>query len=105
MPHGFTRAGRWLFLAGVMLMVTGDGPSSTIGKSRWLTPFPFLAWEWLYLVLLLLGAVCFVAGGGVKSWKPSHLRFMVIPLTVLLAAFLLSAAASQVHTLCQRARE
>ena len=99
MPHGFTRAGRWLFLAGVLLLVTGDGPSSTIGKSKWATPLPFLAWEWLYLVLLLLGAACFVAGGGVKSWRPSHLRFMAIPLTALLAAFLLSAAASQVHTL------
>lgn len=93
------RAGRWLFLAGVMLMVTGDGPSSTVGLSRWPTPLPFLAWEWLYVVLLSAGAVCFLAGGGVKSGKLPHLHFVVVPLAVLLGAFLLSAVASQVHTL------
>jgi O-antigen ligase len=82
-----------------MLMVTGDGPASTIGMSRWPTPFPFLAWPWLYLVLLAAGAACFVAGGGVKSWKLPHLRFVVVPLAVLLGAFLLSAVVSQVHTL------
>jgi O-antigen ligase len=94
-----TRAGRWLFLAGVLLMVTGDGPSSAVGMSRWPTPFPFLAWPWLYLVLLALGAVCFVAGGGVKSWTIPHLRFVLVPLAALLAALLLSAVASHVHTL------
>jgi O-antigen ligase len=93
------RAGRWLFLAGLMLMVTGDGPSSTVGMTRWPTPFPFLAWPWLYLVLLAVGAACFTAGGGVKSWALPHLRFVVIPLAALLGAFLLSAVASQVHTL------
>ena len=94
-----TRAGRWLFLAGLMLMVTGDGPSSTVGTTRWLTPFPFLAWPWLYLVLLTLGAVCFAAGGGVRSWRPPHLRFLLVPLAALLGAFLLSTVVSQVHTL------
>ncbi len=73
-----TAAGRWLFLAGLLFMVTGDGPASTIGISRWPTPLPFLAWPWLYLVLLVLGARVFVAGGGVKSWRlsapPLHRR-------------------------------
>jgi O-antigen ligase len=82
-----------------MLLVTGDGPSSAFGMSRWPTPFPFLAWPWLYLVLLALGAVCVVAGGGVKSWTIPHLRFLLVPLAALLGAFLLSAVASQVHTL------
>ena len=50
-------------------------------------------------MLLLLGVACFVAGGGVKSWRPSHLRFIVVPLAALLAAFLLSTVASQVHSL------
>src|SRR5262245_15634033 len=70
-------AGRWLLVAGLMFMVTGDGPSSTVRISKWPTPLPFLAWPWPYLVLLVLGIACFAAGGGVKSWKPPHLRFMV----------------------------
>jgi O-antigen ligase len=92
-------AGRWLLVAGLMFMVTGDGPSSTVRISKWPTPVPFLAWQWLYPVLLVLGIACFVAGGGVKSWKPPHLRVMVAPLGALLAAFLLSAITSQVHVL------
>jgi hypothetical protein len=94
-----TTAGRWLFLAGILLMVTGDGPPWTIRISKWPTPFPFLAWPWLYPVLLALGAACFAAGGGVKSWRLPHLRFVVIPLAAVLGAFLLSAAASQAHVL------
>jgi O-antigen ligase len=35
----------------------------------------------------------------VKSWTLPHLRFVLLPLAALLGAFLLSAAASQVHTL------
>jgi O-antigen ligase len=92
-------AGRWLLLAGLLFMVTGDGPSSTVRMSKWPTPLPFLSWPWLYLVLLALGLTCFVAGGGVRSWKPPHLRAMVIPLGLLLAAFALSTATSQVHSL------
>jgi O-antigen ligase len=92
-------AGRWLLLAGLLFMVTGDGPSSTVRMSRWPTPLPFLAWPWLYLVLLVLGIACFIAGGGVKSWKPPHLRGIVAPLGALLATFLLSTITSQVHSL------
>ena len=80
-------------------MVTGDGPPWTIRISKWPTPFPFLAWPWLYLVLLALGAICFAAGGGVKSWRLPHLRFVAVPLAVLLGALLLSTAASQFHLL------
>jgi O-antigen ligase len=96
-------AGRWLFLAGLMLMVTGDGPASTIGMSRWPTPLPFLAWSWLYLALLALGAVLFAAGGGIRSWTLPHLRFIVVPIGALLAAFLLSTIASQVPSLSANA--
>jgi O-antigen ligase len=92
-------AGRWLVLAGLLFMVTGDGPTSTVRVSKWPTPLPFLSNPWLYLALLLLGAVCFVAGGGVKSWKLPQLRFIVIPLAALVGAFVLSAATSQVHTM------
>lgn len=92
-------AGRWLLVAGLFFMVTGDGPSSTIRMSKWPTPLPFLSWPWLYLVLLALGTACFIAAGGVKSWKPPRLRAMVVPLGALLAAFALSTLTSQVHSL------
>jgi O-antigen ligase len=93
-----TIAGRWLVLAGLLLMVAGDGPSSTIGISRWPTPLPFLAWPWLYLVLLMLGVAC-LAGGGALTWRLPHLNFIVPPLAALLATLLLSTIASQIHTL------
>lgn len=98
-----TTAGRWLFLAGLIFMVTGDGPASTIGLSRWSTPLPFLAWPWLYLVLLAVGTLLFAAGGGVKSWRLPHLRFIAAPIAALLAAFALSTIASQVPALSARA--
>jgi O-antigen ligase len=94
-----SRAGRWLLLAGVLLMVTGDGPPWTVRISKWPTPFPFLAWPWLYPLLLMLGALCFAAGGGVKPSRLSHLRFLVVPVAVVLGAFLLSTVVSQVHSL------
>jgi O-antigen ligase len=98
-PPIVTAAGLCFFLAGLLFMITGDGPSTTVTASRWLTPVPFLAWPWLYLVLLGLGAVCIAAGGGVKSWRLPHLRFIVTPLAALLGAFLLSTVTSQVHRL------
>ena len=94
-----TVAGLWFFLAGLFFMITGDGPSTTVTASRWTTPVPFLAWPWLYLVLLGVGAACIVAGGGVKSWRLPHFRFLVKPLAALLAVFFLSAVTSQVHSL------
>ncbi|HZM95242.1 MAG TPA: O-antigen ligase family protein [Vicinamibacterales bacterium] len=94
-----TLAGVWFFLAGLLFMITGDGPTATVTPVRWLTPFPFLAWPWLYLVFLGLGAACIVAGGAVKSWKLPHLRFLVTPLAALLGAFLLSAITSEFHRL------
>jgi O-antigen ligase len=98
-----TVAGLWFFLAGLLLMITGDGPAASITASRWPTPAPFLAWSWLYLVLLGLGVAFIVAGGGVKSWRLPHLRFIVTPLVALLAAFLLSTVTSEVHTLSVKA--
>jgi O-antigen ligase len=92
-------AGRWLLLAGLLFMVTGDGPTSTVRVAKWPTPLPFLANPWLYLSLLLLGVVCFIAGGGVKSWRLPQLRSILVPLAALVAAFVLSTATSQVHTM------
>ncbi len=80
-------------------MITGDGPPASVTPSRWITPVPFLAWPWLYLVFLGVGAAFIVAGGSVKSWRLPHLEFLIKPLAALLAVFLLSAATSQVHSL------
>ena len=81
--------GRWLCLAGLLLMITGDSPGS----------IPVIRAPWLYLVLLGVGAACIVAGGGVKSWRLPHFRFLVKPLAALLAVFFLSTVTSQVHSL------
>src|SRR6185503_14225793 len=86
-PPLVTVAGLWFFLAGLFLMITVDGPAVSVTPSRWITPVPFLARPWLHLVLLGVGAACIVAGGGVKSWRLPHLRFLVKPLAALLAVF------------------
>jgi O-antigen ligase len=92
-------AGRWLLLSGILLMVTGDGPASTIRMVKWPTPVPFLAWSWLYLALLGIALVLIVAGRGVPSWTPRHMRFIVGPLSFLLVALLLSTIFSRVPSL------
>jgi O-antigen ligase len=92
-------AGRWLLLCGVLLMVTGDGPASTIRMVKWPTPVPFLAWSWLYLSLLGIALVFIVVGRGVPSWTPARLRFLVAPLSFLLIALLLSTIFSRVPSL------
>jgi len=84
-------------------MITGDGPAGTIRVSTWPTPIPFLARRWLYLAFLMLGSVCFAAGGGAKPGKLSSLRFIAKPLGILLGAFLLSAVFSDAPTLSIRA--
>ena len=92
-------AGRWLLLCSILLMVTGDGPESTIRMVKWPTPLPFLAWPWLYLTLLGIALVFIVGGRGVPSWTPKHLRFLVAPLSFLLVALLLSTIFSRVPSL------
>jgi len=105
LPHdrrsipGLATAGRWLFLCGALLMVTGDGPASTVRMVKWHTPVPFLAWPWLYLVLLGISIVCLAVGGAITSWRPAHLRFLGPPLAFLLFAQLLSTIFSQVPSL------
>jgi O-antigen ligase len=96
---GLAAAGRWLFLCGVLLMVTGDGPASTVRISKWPSPVPWLAWPWLYLVLITASFVCLAVGRGVTSWRPAHLRFLVPALACLLAAMLASTIFSQVPSL------
>jgi len=92
-------AGRWLFLIAVMLMVTGDGPESTLRVARWPTPAPALSWSWLYLVLLALAFFCLAVSGRLRAWRPPSCRFLAPALALLLGTFLLSAAFSQAHRL------
>jgi O-antigen ligase len=92
-------AGRGLLLVGILLMVTGDGPASTLRMAKWPTPVPFLAWSWLYLVLLGVAIVCIAVGRGLPSWTPAHLRVLVAPLAFLLFALLLSTIFSRVPSL------
>ena len=75
--------GRWLCLAGLLLMITGDSPRS----------IPVIRAPWLYLVLLLLGSLCFAAGG-LKPRRIPGVAAVVKPLALLLGAFLLSTVAS-----------
>jgi O-antigen ligase len=101
-PHSVSRLttiGRWLFLCGVLVMVTGDGPRSTIRLARWPTPFPWLAWEWLYLVLLGIAIACLAAGGGFRWRAAASVRFLRPAVALLLGAALLSAIFSQAHLL------
>jgi O-antigen ligase len=95
-------SGLWLCLAGVLLMITGDGPSDTIRPSTWQTPLPFLAWRWLYIVLVFMGGLCFAAGVRVRPAKVAFLRVIAKPLALLLGAFLLSTLFSDVPRLSMR---
>ena len=63
-------------------MITGDGPPL----------IPIIRAPWLYLVLLLMGLLCFAADGA-KPRRPS-IGFVVKPLALLLGAFLLSVVTS-----------
>ena len=83
--------GRWLCLAGLLLMITGDSPRS----------IPVIRAPWLYLVLLLLGSV-FFAAGGLKPRRRTCVDAIAKPLALLLGAFLLSAVASSIPILSAR---
>jgi len=96
---GVAVAGRWLFLGAVLLMVTGDGPATTLRVASWPTPAPVLAWAWLYLLVMVVSVVAIAAGGGFRSFVPAGMRSLSTPLVLLLSTFLLSAAFSQVRAL------
>jgi O-antigen ligase len=93
--------GRILFLIGTFLMVTGDWPGSTLLPHRWVVPFPFLAWPWLYLVLLTGSFALLAAGGALHPGRPAAADVLHTPIALLAAAFLLSLACSQVPSLSE----
>ncbi len=79
--------GIWLCLAGVLLMISGDGPFLTLGLARWPTPLPFIASPPLYLALLFLGFLCAAAAGLVEPRGIPGLEALIRPLVLLVAAF------------------
>lgn len=85
--------GGWCFLAGVFLMVTGDGLTN-INQ-----PMAAQAWPWLYLVPFGISLVLMVAAGGVRLRLAARASIIYAPLAALLAAFALSAIFSQERSL------
>ena len=100
--HDLNFTGRWLCLAGLFLLISGDGLFQTLGLSRWPTPLPFVASLPLYLALLFLGFLCFAGAGAVKSRSIPGVRGVFIPMALLLGAFLLSTVASATPKLSAR---
>lgn len=82
-------------------MMTGDWPRSTLLANRWVVPLHFLAWPWLYLTLLAASVVVLVASGVLRVARPTTADFLLTPLALLTATFLLSVAFSQVPPLSE----
>jgi O-antigen ligase len=82
-------------------MVTGDWPQSTILPTRGVVPLQSLAWAWpwVYLTLLATSLVFLAAGGVLQVKQPTTANFLLLPIALLAAAFLLSVVFSQVPSL------
>jgi O-antigen ligase len=87
--------GRWLFLAGVFMMITGDSPEGALRALRWDVHAPALAWPWLYLVLLAAGLAVMALGGRPPIGRVRRAACLAWPVAMLLAAFLLSTILSR----------
>ena len=81
--------GGWCFLAGVFLMVSGDG------ITNFSEPVPGSAWPWLYLIPFGLSLTALVLGGRITLRQPTRTAILYWPLLALLAAFALSTIFSQ----------
>jgi O-antigen ligase len=87
------RFGEWCVLAGVFLLVTGDG-LTTFGE-----PVPSAAWPWLYLVAFGVSLPVLMVSGRIDLRRPPRTAILYPPLTALLAAFALSTMFSPERTL------
>lgn len=76
--------GGWCFLAGVFLMVSGDG------LTNFSEPSPAHAWPWLYLIPLAVSLPLMVVAGRVGLRRPARAAILYRPLLALLTAFALS---------------
>jgi O-antigen ligase len=87
------RFGGWCFLAGVFLMVTGDG------LTNFSEPFPAHAWPWLYLLPFVLSLVAMVVADRVGPRQPARVALAFPALAGLLIVFALSTLLSQERSL------
>jgi hypothetical protein len=78
----------WCFLAGVFLMVTGDG------LTNFSEPFPAHSWPWLYLLPFVLACVSMLLAGRIGLRHPSRSAVAYSALAGLLVAFALSTVLS-----------
>jgi O-antigen ligase len=86
-------SGKALLLAGLFLMVSGDGLTNRH------MPVPALAWPWLYLVVLTIAFALLTAAGCIRRRGAPYIGVLGRPLALLTAAFLLSAIFSHVPSL------
>lgn len=93
MQSDLARFAGWCFLAGVFLMVTGDG------LTNFSEPFPAQAWPWLYLLPFVLAFVAMAVAGRVGPRQPARVAIAYSALAALLAVFALSTLLSQERTL------
>jgi len=85
--------GGWCFLAGVFLMVSGDG------LTNFSEPNPSAAWPWLYLIAFAVSLPPLVVAGRVGVRQPSRGAIVYPPLIALLAVFAVSTLFSQARAL------
>ena len=85
--------GGWCVLAGVFLLVTGDG-LTTFGE-----PNPWAAWPWLYLVAFAVSLPVLMVSGRISLKRPTRTSILYAPLAALLVAFALSTMFSPERTL------
>ena len=93
MRSDLARFGGWCFLAGVFLMVSGDG------LTNFSEPNPSLAWPWLYLIPFAVSLPLMVIAGRVGVRKPARGAIVYPPLVALLVAFAVSTVFSQERAL------
>ena len=89
--------GGWCFLAGVFLMVSGDG------LTNFSEPSPAHAWPWLYLIPLAVSLPLMVVAGRVGLRRPARAAILYRPLSALLAALALSTIFSPARALSLKA--
>lgn len=89
--------GEWCFLAGVFLMVSGDG------LTNFNQPNASMAWPWLYLVPFTASLVLLAVGGRISPRRPARAAVLYVPLGVLLTVFAVSAIFSLEHALSAEA--